>query len=409
MNRPLAPWLVVAALLLGATALPAATGAEPRFAQDRFAIGFWVDPPAAEQTAARFAEIARANFTFIIGNFGATTPEAVRRQLELCEAQGLKAIVSPAGLPPEQMPSGPACWGYALADEPGAGAFPELGRQVDALRRARPGKLAYINLFPNYASASALGAASYAGYVERFVREVRPDVLSMDHYPIFVPGRDGRDSYCANLEVLREQAVAAGIPFWNFFNAMPFGPHSDPTEAQLRWQISAAVAHGAKGVMYFCYWTPAGAEFPRGGAILRRDGSRTRHYEEARRLNAALQHLGPTLMRLTSRGVRRIRPGEDASASLAGTPLRALSPGDYLVGLFRHADGRQAVYLQNYEFAYSAWPTVEFAAPAGGVAEVSPVDGRETPLRDDSPDMPGLQLALDAGEGRLFLTPAEKR
>ena len=59
----------------------------------------------------------------------------------------------------------------------------------------------------------------------------------------------------------------------------------------------------------------------------------------------------------------------------------------------------------NYHFAYSQWPTIEFAAdPAGGV-EVDPKTGRETPVKDDSPDMPGLQLSLDAGEGRLFLLP----
>ena len=53
-----------------------AAAAETRFVQDRFAIGFWDDPPADQQTDARFAEIAEANFTFIIGNFGATTPKA---------------------------------------------------------------------------------------------------------------------------------------------------------------------------------------------------------------------------------------------------------------------------------------------------------------------------------------------
>ena len=29
----------------------------------------------------------------------------------------------------------------------------------------------------------------------------------------------------------------------------------------------------------------------------------------------------------------------------------------------------------------------------------------EVPLRDESPDRPGIQIPLDAGEGRLFLLP----
>jgi hypothetical protein len=369
-------------------------------------VGLWVDPPADQQTDARFAEIADANFTFLIGIFGATTPAAVSNQVRLCERHGLKTIVAMAGLPPGRLPNDPACWGYCLADEPGPGAFPELRKTVDALRLARPGQLAYINLLPNYAPTWALGTSNYAEFVARFVREVRPDVLSMDYYPMFSPEADGRDGYCQNLEVMREQSLAAGVPFWNFFNAMPFGPHTDPTEAQLRWQINASLAYGAKGVMYFCYWTPAGAEFPKGGAILRRDGTRTRHYDEARRLNARLKQLGPTLMQLTSTGVYRVRPKDDPAGVLKGSPIRSLTPGDYLVGAFRHADGRRAVLLQNYQFAYSAWPTVEFDALAATVLEVSPVTGKAAPVADASPDMPGLQLPLDAGDARLFLLPA---
>ncbi|HRT10865.1 MAG TPA: hypothetical protein P5233_20975, partial [Candidatus Paceibacterota bacterium] len=271
LRTGLALLAVASGVVLGGSGR-AARAAEPslaRFVQDRFAIGFWVDPPADQQTDARFAEIAAANFTFIIGNFGATTPDMVRRQLELCEKHGLKAIVSMAGLPPGQLPDGPACWGYYLADEPGPGAFGDLRKMADAIRAARPGRLAFINLLPDYAPASALGTTNYTEHVARFIREVRPDVLSMDHYPIFLPNADGREGYCRNLEVFRRQSLAAGIPFWNFFNTMPYGPHSDPTEAQLRWQIFASLVHGAKGVMYFCYWTPAGDEFPKGGAILR--------------------------------------------------------------------------------------------------------------------------------------------
>ena len=70
-----------------------------------------MDPPADQQTDARFAEIAAANFTFVIGNFGATTPEAVTNQLKLCDKHGLKAIVSMAGLAPERLPDSPGVLG----------------------------------------------------------------------------------------------------------------------------------------------------------------------------------------------------------------------------------------------------------------------------------------------------------
>ena len=114
-------------------------------------------------------------------------------------------------------------------------------------------------------------------------------------------------------------------------------------------------------------------------------------------------------MKLTSTSVHRVKPKGATPDALKESPVRQLSDGDYLVGTFRHADGRRAVLLNNYHFAYSAWPTVEFDVDASKVVEVSPKTGREEAVRDDSPDMPGLQLSLDAGEGRLFLLPANEK
>jgi hypothetical protein len=65
------------------------------------------------------------------------------------------------------------------------------------------------------------------------------------------------------------------------------------------------------------------------------------------------------------------------------------------------------VLLNNYDRSYAAWPTVEFDADPAQVMEVSPETGEIAPVLDDSPQMPGLQLSLDAGAGRLFLLPAQ--
>ncbi len=392
-------------MLAFASAAPTRADGGTRFVQDRFGIGFWVAPQTDQDLDARYAEIAEANFTFVIGLCGGKAPVPAEEQLRLLEKHGLKALTAPGSTPTAQLPTGPALWGYSVMDEPNATQFPELRKSVDAIRQARPGRLAYINIFPDYATPEQLGTKDYDEYVSRFLAEVRPDVLSMDHYPIFRPEADGRDGYRRNLAVMRRESLKAGIPFWNFFNTMPYGPHTDPTEAQLRWQIFTSLAYGAKGVMYFCYWTPRGDEFPKGGAILTADGRRTRHYEEAKRINAGLKNWGPTLMQLTSTGVERVKSKGTAVVVPGDGPLRSISEGDYLVGTFRHADGRRAVLLNNHHFAYSAWPTVVFDVDPARVLEVSPKSGRAEPVVDDSPDLPGLQISLDAGEGRLFLLP----
>lgn len=403
---------IVAMAVLVCTGVTAQEGNRERFIQDRFAIGFWVDPPLDDRAEERYREIAEAHFTLVLGGFSANTPEKAEQQLALCEKYGLKNLVTLPHIPAAERPDGPACWGYGLRDEPNASEFPKMRELVDEVRAARPGKLGYINLFPSYASPwGQLGTETYEEYVQRFVDEVDPDVLCMDHYPIFKPDRDGRDGYCADLDVMRRHALRKGIPFWNFFNSMPYGPHTDPTESQMRWQIYASLTYGAKGVLYFCYYTPAGGEFPKGGALITRDDRRTSKWYAARRLNEQVKNLGPTLMQLTSTGVYRVTPECDPEQVLQGTPIRSLGrdavdpPLDYLVGVFNHSDGRRAVLLMNYHFAYSAWPSVEFDAPLEQVRQVAPWSGEEIPVVDESPDMPGLQISLQDGEGKLFLLP----
>jgi len=386
------------------------SAAEPRFVQDRFAIGYWVGPQTSEGFEARYRELADANFTLVLGSPG-ITPAA---QLALCERLGLRAIVDTRS--GQDLADGPACWGYALRDEPSAADFSGLARRVEAIRRERPGRFGYINLFPNYASPAQLGTATYEQHVAQFLSVVKPDVLSMDHYPLMRPDADSRDKYCANLDTMRRHSQRAGIPFWNFFYSMPFNDRLDPTEAQIRWQIFASIAYGAKGVLYFCYWTPGKGnggtgEFPKGGAIITAEGLKTRHYDEARRINAEVKNLGPTLMQLTSSGVYRVSTGDAPSAVLQDSPLRNISRvpsdphSDFIVGSFTHVDGRRAVVLVNHSYSHTAWPTVEFAAPADQVSEVNKISGEVRSVIDDSPELPGLQLSFGPGDGRLFLLP----
>lgn len=406
--------VVSAILVLGAIVVGLAGnafGEQQCFVQDRFAIGFWVDPPADDKMKDSYKQIAEANFTLVLGGFGANDLEKAKRQLDLCAEYDLKALVISHGIAADELPDGPACWGYMMRDEPNTKDFPALRLRLDEIRAARPGKLGYINLYPNYANAQQLGAETYDDHVAQFMEVVGPDVLSMDHYPVMKPGADSRASYCANLEVMRKYALKYDVPFWNFFNCMPFGPHADPTEAQLRWQIYTSLAYGARGVLYFCYYTPFSHEFPKGGAIIGRDGRPTRHYEEAKRINAAIKNLGPTLMRLTSTSVLRVTPEDAPAEVLAGSPIQDLKRGghdpkhDFLIGVFDHEDGRRAVLMNNYRHDYAAWPTVEFDVDPAQVVEVCKKTGKEIPVIDDSPDMDGLQLSFDSGDGRLFLLP----
>lgn len=412
-------------LLLAPVAFAAAAGEDGvvRFVQDEFGIIVFNDVAEGQDVAAAYRDIAAANFKVVLVG---GDQDLMREKMDLCEQLGMSAITlqlnpfDQSGGPSAVLPEHPACWGYAIRDEPGVKDFPDLAPMIDTIHQERPGKLGLINLFPSYAAPWAqLGAEDYETYVRIFMEQCDVDVLSMDHYPHFRPGEpDGRDAYCADLDVMRRHSLKKGIPFWNCFNIMPYGNHTDPTEAQVRWQMHATVAYGGKGLIYFCYVTPNGRgpggifEFPKGGAVITAEGRKTRHYAQSKRLNGVLKNLGPTLMKLTSTQVIRVRPEDEPKDVLAGSPIADLGREDYdprhdcLVGVFRHEDGRRAVFLMNYHFAYTQWPTVIFDAPEGEVREVCQATGAEVALVDESPEQEGMQLSLDAGQGRLFLLPA---
>ena len=48
---------------------------------------------------------------------------------------------------------------------------------------------------------------------------------------------------------------------------------------------------------------------------------------------------------------------------------------------------------------------MEFDVSAERVVEVDQRTGKEVTVMDESPRIEGLQVSLDAGEGRLFLLP----
>ena len=86
--------MMLAPLLL----LAAGTAAAAPWKQDRFAISFWVDPvvPPA-QFDFEYNRIREANFTVLLGGFGATNPQNVALQIAAAQKAGLAAVPSICG------------------------------------------------------------------------------------------------------------------------------------------------------------------------------------------------------------------------------------------------------------------------------------------------------------------------
>ena len=202
-----------------------------------------------------------------------------------------------------------AVLGYYIMDEPGASWFPALGKAVAAVKKYAPGKLAYINLFPGYATIGApdqsqLETASFTEYLERFVREVKPQILSYDNYMVQFsmdmaePGAATARYYNDLMEV-RRVALEHGLPFWNIVSSNQIRPHTTiPSPANLAFQAYTTLAAGGRGVTWYTYYSRG-----YGYAPIDENDSKTMTWHYLRTVNHQVKTLGPLMNSLESTGV----------------------------------------------------------------------------------------------------------
>lgn len=353
--------------------------------------------------------VAECNFTIA----GFVQPE----QLATCEKLGIKAIVSRpamAGVAQklwfgatdaeidaaikarvEQAGTSDAIMGYYIVDEPGAPAFAVLAKAVAAVRKHAPGKLSYINLFPGYATIGApdksqLGTPSFTEYLERFVAEVKPDILSYDNYKVmtsdnFQSAEQG-SVFFSDLVEVRRVAYEHGIPFWNVCCSNRIRPYTTvPSPANLSLQAYATLAAGGRGLAWYTYYERGYAYAP-----IDKDGDRNETWFYLRDVNRQVKTLGPIMNRLKSTGVFFTNPPAKNSAALPGKIVKSVdsissikgfskdSP-PIMIGEFEGKDG-DYVMLVNTSLEKAANLKLHTAQTYTSKEVVSAVDGRLAPL-----------------------------
>jgi hypothetical protein len=366
---------------------------------DDFIISHWCGPPPGGDVDVKIAEVAECNFTHAMFPCSGATPADNKAMLDACQRHGLKYILidgrrdSYAAADPAfaanldslvaDYASHPALGGYYLADEPGMHAFPQLAAVNQHLLKKDPQRLPYINLLPNYATVAMLGS-DYETYVDSFCVTVKPKLLSYDHYALF-EGVE-RDSYFANVETIRRAGLKHAIPFGFIFQTTPHGTYRDPSETDLRWQVNTALAYGCKALFYFTYFTPTdpAANFHNG--IIDAQGKRTSHYGMAKRINAELKTLAPTLMALTSTAVYHTPELPAGAVELpADAAIRTTAPASLVIGLFNHQDGSRWAIVVNRDMRQPTLARLELETKIKSIEELSPQTGELTQLAHDGP------------------------
>lgn len=277
----------------------------------------------------------------------------------------------------------PGLFGYFLGDEPGAGAFPELGALAKRIAAVDAKHPSYVNLYPNYAPLWALGTKEYPEHLNQYLQQVPTPFLSFDYYPIQASknGLVVRPQWYENLEQVAAATSKVKRPFWAFALSTEHFAYPPATVAQLRLQVFSNLAYGAQGIEYFTYWQPGDKIFRQ--APIDQKGNRTPAYDHVKQVNAEVQglagvFLGSHVLAVGHTGekipqsTRRYEPQPPVKAVTTGS-------GGAVVSLLESGDGaRRFLVIVNRDVT-AAMPldvTLDGATASSEVAK----DGTLRPL-----------------------------
>lgn len=365
-------------------------------------VTYWAGPPLTEAVAAQLAE------------GGWNLVWATEKELDTASKYGLRAQLQDPLLSPESLDdperrakldalidrvrNHPALYSYFLRDEPNARDFPALGRLVEYLRQRDPAHLAYINLFPTYATNEQLGTqgdtvTAYREHLRLYLETVKPDLISYDHYQFRADG-DG-DQYFLNLSLIREFALRSNLPFLNIVQACSWTPSMRvPNGDELRYLVYTTLAYGAQGISYYVYCWPNHV-----GGMAKPDGTPTPLYHAARVLNREFAAIAEQLQPLSSLAVYHVGSLPPGAVPLpADAPFRITGknhsePG-FVLGHFGEP-GRSPTHVVVVNLNYRSQVTGELTAP--GPLELF------DPGEDRWQEMSGSPVILDFPPGGGFL------
>ena len=340
----------------------------------RLPIGFWVTPPDKFRNDAEYKKIADCGINFVNGFCPyEDTAEEVNQSLDLCEKYGLKYFVNRRSVHTaihtyaqnsdekllDEFISGfknysdhPAFAGELLMDEPGKPLIPAVAAFTKHFEKSFPDKMWHVNLFPTYATGG-IQTFSYEDYIDTWLKYTEPNYLSYDSYPLLKEGGIIKD-YFYNLDLVRAKTLESGIPFWTFIQTLsiaqtPGVPDKrEPSEADIRWQVWSNLAFGAKGIQYFCYWSPGNGAELFSDALIAVDGKETVKYGYVKRLNSDIIKTGKILLECDAVGV--IQTAKEpfplyAPEMKSFGPVNGVEGDDNIVGCFKDKKGKFCVLI----------------------------------------------------------------
>lgn len=292
----------------------------PRFDRNRLNIGIYGFDPSVWDDR-HVDDLKACGVDFVVELPYTNKTESCAKVLDLFQSRGMGAFVSrvvkgwsgaythATGRMRDYRPLGeyeraaakfvdhPAVWGICFCDEPSAMDMKTCGEDYAALERLFPGKVIMFNLYPNYANAakpdgdqvkSELGVSNYQEYLDSFCANVRSDYLCYDFYPYRAENHIGK--FWANFELVATACERTSRDLWIVLQVNSRFKDKWISENQLRYQAYAAMAYGARTVMWACY-----TQWWWHNAVIV-DGEKTRQYDRLRKINHEIKSIAPRYM-----------------------------------------------------------------------------------------------------------------
>lgn len=277
--------------------------------------------------------------------------------------------------------------GFFICDEPGASMFPRLAKAVECVRKYAPGKLAYINLFPDYATIGAkdksqLKTKTYQEHLDRYVTEIKPKILSYDNYMVQyamdLEDESDASSYYKNLLTIRQTALKYGLPFWNIVSSNQIRSFTTiPSPANLLFQAYTTLAAGGRGVTWYTYYSCG-----YGYAPINMEGKKTQTWYYLKEVNRQLGVLGPIMNQMTTTGVYFTSPPPVNDLPLLPGKLVEHIEAEVpvMVGEFKENNGGDYVMVVNLSLEKSALFKITLQDKNSPIKVISSAEGEPTEL-----------------------------
>lgn len=252
------------------------TQAKMKTEEGFFPVGFWNYVPCGTLDAERSAEDWRElgmNLAMSCDYLSPADKDFMLKNLDAAHRNGLKVIVCDCRTTwknyaqkgekafrgevkeaAEDFASHPAFYAFHVGDEPDKDSWEDMLAAAKIVKEYAP---PFVNYFPYFEEDFEKRVGTdHAGYTRKLadaVGQTGLTALSYDCYNqcLFYEREKGIDDYFYNLNSFYKTAKECGLPMWTTLLSVGHWCYRVPTEDDLRWQISTAAAHGAKGLLWF--------------------------------------------------------------------------------------------------------------------------------------------------------------